>query len=137
MSIDIILALLYNQSKILPAAPSPVWHRFFVTMYSYHPRLLAKSNIPKQNFSLGVNDICDGSPSRIRRVRRISLGMTTRPRSSPCVKRGAKNNSCGQNPLFARVLTAFDCVRQSRSSGGSCNNRGKNCFAQNQPGSSF
>lgn len=55
---------------------------FFVTMYSYHPCLLAKSNIPKQNFSHGVNDICDGSPSRIRSVLRISLGMTTRPSSS-------------------------------------------------------
>ena len=30
----------------------------------------------------GANVICDGSPSRIRMVRRISLGMTTRPRSS-------------------------------------------------------
>ena len=30
----------------------------------------------------GANVICDGSPSRIRMVRRISLGMTTRPKSS-------------------------------------------------------
>ena len=57
-------------------------HPFFVAMYNYHPLRLAKSNIPKQNFSLGVNDICDGSPSRIRIVRRISLGITTLPRSS-------------------------------------------------------
>ncbi len=28
------------------------------------------------------NVVCDGSPSRMRRVRRISLGMTTLPRSS-------------------------------------------------------
>lgn len=48
----------------------------------YHPRRFAKSNILKQNFSLDVNDICDGSPSRILRVRRISFGITTRPRSS-------------------------------------------------------
>ena len=32
--------------------------------------------------SHGANVICDGSPSRMRMVRRISLGMTTRPRSS-------------------------------------------------------
>ena len=30
----------------------------------------------------GANVICDGSPCRIRMVRRISLGMTTRPKSS-------------------------------------------------------
>ena len=53
-----------------------------VAMYNYQPLRLAKSNIPKQNFSLGVNDICNWSPSRIRMVRRISLGMTTRPKSS-------------------------------------------------------
>ena len=29
-----------------------------------------------------VNDVSDGSPSRIRIVLRISFGMTTRPRSS-------------------------------------------------------
>ena len=59
-----------------------VWHGFFVTMYNYHPLRLAKSNIPKQYFSHGVNDVSDGSPSRIRRVRRISFGMTILPRSS-------------------------------------------------------
>ena len=59
-----------------------VWHGFFVTMYNYHPLRLAKSNMPKQNFSHGVNVVCDGSPSRLSRVRRISLGITTRPRSS-------------------------------------------------------
>ena len=35
-----------------------------------------------QNLSKNVNVVSDGSPSRIRMVRRISLGMTTRPRSS-------------------------------------------------------
>ena len=55
---------------------------FVVTMYNYHPRLLAKSNIEKQYFSHRVNDVCNGSPSRIRKVRRISFGMTIRPRSS-------------------------------------------------------
>ena len=55
---------------------------FVVTMYNYHPRLLAKSNIEKQNFSHRVNDVCNGSPSRIRRVLLISFGMTILPRSS-------------------------------------------------------
>ena len=54
----------------------------FVVMYYYHPRLLAKSNIEKQNTSHRVNDVCNGSPSRIRRVLLISLGMTILPRSS-------------------------------------------------------
>ena len=35
-----------------------------------------------QNLSKGVNVVREGSPSRMRMVRRISLGMTTRPRSS-------------------------------------------------------
>ena len=55
---------------------------FVVTMYNYHPRRLAKSNIEKQYFSHRVNDVCNGSPSRIRRVLRISFGMTILPRSS-------------------------------------------------------
>ena len=55
---------------------------FFVTMYSYQPRRLAKSSMAKQYFSPGVNVVSDGSPSRMRRVLLISLGMTTLPRSS-------------------------------------------------------
>ena len=35
-----------------------------------------------QNISVCVNDICKGSPSRIRMVLLISFGMTTLPRSS-------------------------------------------------------
>lgn len=54
----------------------------FVTMYYSHPRRLAKSPIAKQNLSHHANVICNGSPSRIRIVRRISLGITTLPRSS-------------------------------------------------------
>ena len=53
-----------------------------VTMYNYHPLRLAKSNILKQYFSHSVNIVCDESPSRMRRVRRISFGMTILPRSS-------------------------------------------------------
>lgn len=54
----------------------------FVAMYYSHPCRLAKSLMAKQNCSHRANVICDGSPSRIRMVRRISLGITTRPRSS-------------------------------------------------------
>ena len=57
-----------------------------VVMYYYHPRLLAKSNIEKQYFSHRVNDVSNGSPSRIRRVLLISFGMTILPRSSLYVK---------------------------------------------------
>ena len=46
------------------------------------PHLFDRSSIAKQNLSHRANVICDGSPSRIRMVRRISLGITTRPRSS-------------------------------------------------------
>ena len=60
----------------IPTAP------FVVPMYPYHPRLLAKPNIEKQYISHRVNDVCNGSPSRIRRVLRISFGMTILPRSS-------------------------------------------------------
>ena len=35
-----------------------------------------------QNLSIGVNVVCDGSPSRILRVLRISLGITILPKSS-------------------------------------------------------
>ena len=51
-------------------------------MYYFHPILLAKSNIAKLYFCQFFNVICDGSPSRIRRVLLISFGMTTLPRSS-------------------------------------------------------
>ena len=35
-----------------------------------------------QNLSIGVNVVSKGSPSRMRKVRRISLGMTILPKSS-------------------------------------------------------
>ena len=46
------------------------------------PALFASLSIPKQYSCHGGNVVCYGSPSRIRRVRRSSLGMTTLPRSS-------------------------------------------------------
>ncbi len=47
-----------------------------------HPVRFDRSIIPTQNLFHHSNVIRDGSPSRIRIVRRISLGITTRPRSS-------------------------------------------------------
>ena len=38
--------------------------------------------IAQQNRSIGVNVVREGSPSRILSVRRISLGITIRPKSS-------------------------------------------------------
>ena len=71
----------------------------FVTMYELHPILLAKSSMAKQNRSHRANVICNGSPSRIRRVLLISLGMTTRPRSSDCVNQVQK--------IFVRLRKAL------------------------------
>ena len=60
----------------------------------------ARSSMEKQKISHGVRVICDGSPSRIFRVRRISFGMTMRPRSSACVK---WNPKIFKNPYISRV----------------------------------
>ena len=46
------------------------------------PILLDKSIRAYKNRAMGVNVVSVGSPSRIRIVRRISFGITTRPRSS-------------------------------------------------------
>ena len=67
-----------NSSFQIPTVPSLT----SVTMYYSHPRRLAKSPIAKQNLSHRVNDVCNGSPSRMRRVLLISFGMTILPRSS-------------------------------------------------------
>jgi len=47
------------------------------------PALSAKFCIAQQNWSVGVNVVCKGSPSRIFKVLRISLGITILPKSSP------------------------------------------------------
>ena len=51
-------------------------------MLFYEKVLLSRLPTAQANRSLSVNDVNSGSPSRIRRVLRISLGMTIRPRSS-------------------------------------------------------
>ena len=57
-------------------------HIFFVHYVQFMRSRFDKSNMAKQNFSQTPNVVCGGSPSRIRMVRRISFGMTMRPRSS-------------------------------------------------------
>ena len=67
----------------IPPLPNPYGHTLILRHYvQSSPHLFDRSSMAKQNFSHGDNVICNGSPSRIRMVRRISLGMTTRPRSS-------------------------------------------------------
>ena len=51
-------------------------------MFSYEKVLLSRFPTAQANLSLAVNDVNSGSPSRIRSVLRISLGMTILPRSS-------------------------------------------------------
>ena len=53
-------------------------HFFYVP----HPLRFANSSTAREKTSHGANVVNKGSPARIRMVRRIPLGMTTRPRSS-------------------------------------------------------
>ncbi len=55
-------------------------------MYYCHPIRFANLHIPRQYRLNFVSVICNGSPSRMRIVRRISFGITTLPKSSPRVK---------------------------------------------------
>ena len=57
----------------------------FVDSFKWRHNLLPRELKAETKFkrrSIGVNVICNGSPSRIRIVRRISFGITIRPRSS-------------------------------------------------------
>ena len=64
----------------------PIVRQVFLSIFRHfeqsEPSFFDISIIAKQNLSSGVNIVSVGSPSRILMVRRISLGMTTRPRSS-------------------------------------------------------
>ncbi len=71
-----------TESVLYPSHIHTTIPKYSVDMYYFHPILLAKSNIAKLYFCHFFNVICDGSPSRIRRVLLISFGMTTLPRSS-------------------------------------------------------
>ena len=104
----------------------------FVIMYYPHPCLLAKSSIAKQNVSHCVNAVCNGSPSRIRSVRRISFGITTRPRSS--IRRTMPVAFISKSPLSVKYYKAIVCRRreimqkivQETGACGGCEKRAKN-----------
>ena len=93
-----------NRRQSFPLiSPLPNPHALTLVLRHYvqsSPHLFDRSSIAKQNLSHRANVICDGSPSRIRRVRRISFGMTIRPRSSACVK---WNPKIFKNPYISRV----------------------------------
>ena len=74
------------------------------------PHLFDRSSIAKQNLSHRANVICDGSPSRMRRVRRISFGMTTRPRSS--MRRTMPVAFISKSPLSVKYYKAIVCRRR-------------------------
>lgn len=54
----------------------------FVLCIHLPSHLSSSLSMANPNLSYSDNIICDGSPSRIRSVRRISFGMTTLPKSS-------------------------------------------------------
>ena len=54
-----------------------LFYQTFCSLYLFTTLCIAR-----QNLSIGVNVVSSGSPSRIRMVRRISLGITTLPKSS-------------------------------------------------------
>ncbi len=70
----------------------------FGEMYYFRPSLLWRLIMEMAKNCHVSNVVCDGSPSRIRRVRRISLGITTRPRSSHYVKKRPKEILNPENP---------------------------------------
>ena len=70
----------------------------FGEMYYFRASLLWRLIMEMANNCQVSNVVCDGSPSRIRRVRRISLGITTRPRSSHYVKKRPKEILNPENP---------------------------------------
>ena len=95
-------------SMIHPSRIPTVTVPVFVIMYYSHPFRLAKSSIAKQNLSHRVNAVCNGSPSRIRSVRRISFGITTRPRSS--IRRTMPVAFISQSPLFCCKIVHAYCL---------------------------
>ena len=86
LSYPSLFAMVASRRQSFPAIPPlPNPHGFALILRHYvqsSAHLFDRSSMAKQNLSHRANVICDGSPSRIRRVRRISFGMTIRPRSS-------------------------------------------------------
>ena len=73
-------SLCFSSIQLLPNPPALALILRHYVQSSLH--LFDRSSMAKQNLSHRANVVSDGSPSRIRIVRRISLGMTTLPRSS-------------------------------------------------------
>ena len=67
--------------------------------------LLAKLCIAEENLSKTVNVFSKGPPSRMRMVLRISLGITTRPRSS--MRRTIPVAFIYKTPPVKQILTAL------------------------------
>ena len=85
-----------------------------------HPILLSNPIIPAQNLSHCSNVISNGSPSRIRIVRLISLGMTTRPRSSmrrtipvAFILDSSRIGRVQPRPVYCNALENMDSIRRS------------------------
>lgn len=85
-----------------------------------HPILLSSPSIPPQNLSHCSNIVNDGSPSRIRIVRRISLGITTRPRSSmrrtipvAFILDSSRICRAGARRVYCIALENMDSIRRS------------------------
>jgi len=78
------------------------------------------------SFSTPVNVFSSGSPSRMRMVRRISLGMTTLPRSSACVNQVQKIFVKSQKALKTLGFSAFGTItKQSNPTNRLCHFRTK------------
>lgn len=71
--------ILLAPKDLCPSQPTPSEPPF---LPSSHPARLPNSSMAAQNRSHGFHVVSNRSPSRIRSVRLISLGMTTRPSSS-------------------------------------------------------
>lgn len=76
---------------------------FFLNLKHQSYRFLAISIMHKQNRSIDVNTVSDGSPSRIRIVLLISLGITTRPRSS--IRRTIPVAFIYKSPLLNKIAS--------------------------------
>ncbi len=71
--------ILLTPKDLCPSQPTPSEPPFLT---SSHPARFPSSSMAAQNRSHGFHVVSNRSPSRIRSVRLISLGMTTRPSSS-------------------------------------------------------
>ena len=104
--------------------PFPLRNLFFRELLPFyvplHPIRFSSPSTPAQNRSHGSNVVCNGSPSRIRIVRRISLGITTRPRSSmrrtipvAFILDSSRICRAGARRVYCIALENMDSIRRS------------------------